>query len=387
MKIWLIQNIIAPYRIKLFEEIAKTKDIDFKLILLSKESKYYSHWKFSNSRMLFRACLIPGVCFNTSYESEICLNPLLLYYMFKEKPNVIICAGFSFATILALIYRLLLGRPYIIWNEGTCLTESKISFLKKIIRRILVHFAGAYIVAGSLSKKYIESLKSPYCRKPIFLSYNCVDNTFFASNFDKHRKEWKSNDNFRKLYPEKNILFVGALTKGKGIYQLISVYKQIVSTTNEHIGLILVGEGPLRCYIENEKRINDLKYIFIEGFISYADLPKYYAIANVFILLSLFDRNPLVLFEALACGLPVICSKNAGNAVDFIENGKNGFIVDPFDTDDIIEKTYKLLKLSDAERMEIMFKSRKIVEKANYRNSADAFLSACRLCWKNKHRY
>ena len=39
------------------------------------------------------------------------------------------------------------------------------------------------------------------------------------------------------------------------------------------------------------------------------------------ILLSLYDPNPLVIFEALACGIPIICSERAGNAVDFVIDG------------------------------------------------------------------
>ena len=61
-------------------------------------------------------------------------------------------------------------------------------------------------------------------------------------------------------------------------------------------------------------------------------------------LLSVYDCNPLVIFEALAAGLPTICSEHAGNAADFIADGKNGFIVDPEDVPDTASKTMMVLE-------------------------------------------
>ena len=54
-----------------------------------------------------------------------------------------------------------------------------------------------------------------------------------------------------------------------------------------------------------------------------------------------------MIFEALAAGLPAICSRHAGNAVDFIENGENGYIVDPEDVAAIADRSLTILKAAD----------------------------------------
>jgi len=52
----------------------------------------------------------------------------------------------------------------------------------------------------------------------------------------------------------------------------------------------------------------------------------------------------LVVNEAMACGLPVICSKNAGVARDLVRDGINGYLFNP---NDVMELRDKLLLLVD----------------------------------------
>lgn len=380
MRIWLIQDIIPPYRIKLFEHIAKEQGIDFKLILLLKELKRIPQWNFPVEEMAFKVERISGLSFHIGYENRICINPQLLPKMFKQRPDVVICGGFSFATLLTLIHKFICGRPYIIWSEGTFDTEHRHSIFRKYLRRIMIRFASALITAGSLSQKYLKSLLPKFYQKPFFISYNCVDNQFFSSTCERLRNSKEFNNKFRNRFPKKNILYVGQLIERKGIIQLLQVYDKLTSKIFDPVGLILVGQGPLRSYIENEKRNHNWEYIFLEGFIPYQKLPKYYAIADILILLSLYDPNPLVIFEALACGLPIICSERAGNAVDFIIDGKNGYIVDPMNISNIIQKTINLLETP--ERKKIAAISRQIVQKANYNDAAKTFINACRISLK-----
>lgn len=375
MKIWLIQNLLSPYRIELFKHIAETKNVDFKLILLSKGSRAYPQWSYSLDQLPFKAIKISGWSIDVGEANRMSFNPKLLFIMIREKPDIVICAGFSFATLLALIYRFITDRPYVIWNEGTHFTESRHSFLRILLRRIMAPFASAFIAAGTLSQKYLESLLPKSSKKPFFISYNCVDNQYFSSSCEKFRKDSEFKNDFRKRFPVRNILFAGQLVERKGIAQLLDVYREIVNNFQEPIGLIIVGQGPLQNYIENMKKENDWEYVFIEKYVSHNEMPRYYAIADVFALLSLYDPNPLVVFEALACGVPIICSERAGNAVDFIVDGKNGYIVDPMNTADVVKKAISFLE--DSKREEIAEFCRKVVQKANYSGAAKAFVDAC----------
>jgi glycosyltransferase involved in cell wall biosynthesis len=84
-----------------------------------------------------------------------------------------------------------------------------------------------------------------------------------------------------------------------------------------------------------------------------------------------------VVFEALHAGIPIICSTRAGNACDFIVSGKNGYIVDPADKDRIVQRTLEVLNWDWDKRHRAAELSRQLVKKANYHDSAQAFIDAC----------
>ena len=57
------------------------------------------------------------------------------------------------------------------------------------------------------------------------------------------------------------------------------------------------------------------------------DLPNYYNKASIFCLPTLEEGAPAVISQAMACGLPIIATKNC-QAPDVLDNGKNGFIIE-----------------------------------------------------------
>ena len=66
-------------------------------------------------------------------------------------------------------------------------------------------------------------------------------------------------------------------------------------------------------------------------------LPDIYNQSSVFCIPTLADGMPLVLLQAMACGLPAICTKYS-IAPDLITDGQEGFIVEPSDTKTISKK-------------------------------------------------
>ena len=73
----------------------------------------------------------------------------------------------------------------------------------------------------------------------------------------------------------------------------------------------------------------------LPGFKQYDELPAYYGCAAAFVHVSLTEPWGLVVNEAMASGLPVVVSRRCGCAADLVEEGKNGFVVDPMDSDGI----------------------------------------------------
>ncbi len=72
-----------------------------------------------------------------------------------------------------------------------------------------------------------------------------------------------------------------------------------------------------------------------------------------------------------------MCTNRAGNAPDFIVPGQNGYIVDPEDRDSVVRCLSDILKWDAVKRAECARVSREQVKKANYKDSAAAFVRAC----------
>jgi glycosyltransferase involved in cell wall biosynthesis len=378
MKVWLIQPGIAPYRIPLFTRLAQTPGIDLTVVLACEQVPGQS-WKIQTSQLPFPTELMSGIpCFNwyrgVGRERQVQFAFPLFWKLLIRRPDVVICSGFTLPTLLTLLAHRLTKVPYIIWNEGTEHTDSNISGIKRFLRRRMAASARAFITAGTLSKSYIERLLQHPERAQFFLSYNAVDN----SNFMIDTTDSVIHDRCKRLrlsLAPRNLLFVGRLIELKGIRELMAAYRDLVQKHHmSDLGLVLLGVGNLNSYVREYSTNHGLDHVVLAGQISQDEINLYYAVADVFVLLSHYDANPLVLFEALGSGIPIVCSYRAGNAADFIRDGENGYIVDPFDHAEVVERLR--MALEDINRDHARATSRELVAAANYDDAARAFVEA-----------
>lgn len=141
------------------------------------------------------------------------------------------------------------------------------------------------------------------------------------------------------LKKKKVILTVSRLSSEKNISMGIEAMKYL---PKEYIHII-IGEGPLRNELEGlvEKYELQEKVKFL-GYIDNKDIWDYYAIAEVFWLLSFTEGSPNVLQETLYARLPCIVSKTDGmqNVVD----RKTSIILNTWDSKELAQKTQNLVK-------------------------------------------
>jgi glycosyltransferase involved in cell wall biosynthesis len=115
------------------------------------------------------------------------------------------------------------------------------------------------------------------------------------------------------------VLFAGALTQRKGLADLFAAMNMINS---REIQLVVMGSllQPLAWY---RHRFSDFTY---EPPRPHREVLRLMQSCDVFVLPSVVEGRALVQQEAMACGLPLIATRNAG-ADDLIEEGVTGFLV------------------------------------------------------------
>ena len=137
-----------------------------------------------------------------------------------------------------------------------------------------------------------------------------------------------------KAYDKNTILFIGIDFKRKGGYVLLEAFKRVKKEIPD-AKLIIVGPDNLEV---------DLPDVEFKGLIKeHSQVEKLYREACLFVMPSLADPFPNVIFEAMAYKLPCVGTDVSG-IPEQIEDGKTGFIVPANDAGKLAERIIKLLK-------------------------------------------
>ncbi len=138
------------------------------------------------------------------------------------------------------------------------------------------------------------------------------------------------------------VLYVGRLVEEKGVDQLLRVWASLPA--RHGAVLVIVGDGPLKPALEAQvEKSAILGSVRFTG--HQADVAKFYAIADLFVLPSKTEGMSNSLLEAMAVGLPVIASDAGGNK-DVLEN-QSGVLVNWHDIPECVGVLTTLLTTPD----------------------------------------
>lgn len=249
---------------------------------------------------------------------------------------------------------------------------SKKTFIKNTNKILVLERGSTHILfQNQILQKAYEDLNIPYksinqklINKELeeykLANYISVPSIFAKNSFlEKKISEKKLiqvplgvnlNDFYRFEKKDKNekirIIYVGQLSVRKGIIYLLEAFDELSKTKNfNNIELLCLGNIDF----EIEKKIKNLKKNKKISFISpkkQKDLINYYNSSDIFILPSIEEGLAMVQLQALACGVPVISTKNSG-AEDIIQDGVNGLIIQPFSVNDIKNKIIYFIENKD----------------------------------------
>jgi len=122
------------------------------------------------------------------------------------------------------------------------------------------------------------------------------------------------------------IVSVGRLSREKGHADLIRAFRALIEERpQENYRLVLVGDGSARA--ELVAAASDLgdRVLFVGH---QPDPWPYFCMANLFVLPSHTEGSPLVLFEAMAAGLPIIATA-VGGVPEVVQSGVDAILVPP----------------------------------------------------------
>jgi len=187
---------------------------------------------------------------------------------------------------------------------------------------------------------YVTTVSKSNYEKLIELGVDKEKVTVIPNSYDKNIFKPIPEDCKEGLNIPKNkkiILSVGMLEEIKGHEYLIKAMKKVIDKEKDVL-CIIVGSGQLKSKLQrliNDLNLND--YVKLVGAKQHDEIPLWMNASDLFVLPSLNESFGIVQIEAMACGKPVVATRNGGSE-EIVVNEKLGYLVESKNSDDLAEK-------------------------------------------------
>ena len=261
-----------------------------------------------------------------SHHFKGIINPSLNNEIESWKAEAVLVFGWSFHSHLKCLRYFSNKIPVLFRGDSTLLDVQ--GGIKQSLRRLFLKWVYSHVTVafyvGENNRKYFLA----HGLKPAQLIYgpHAVDNERFAghaSNYENQAVELR-----KKLGLQSDdlvLLFVGKFEGKKNPFFLVDLINSISDT---RLKILFAGSGALQPALQSAAAKNSR--ILLIDFQNQLQMPIIYRVGDCFVLPS---KGPgetwgLALNEAMASGKAVIASNKTGGAIDLIEDGVNGMVLD-----------------------------------------------------------
>ena len=356
LKIAVYYSFYVPYLEDLFLRISQ---LGLKVDYFVGGPEARQHWAFNvqnfKSGNYSRIVLSRRIKFDTKYAGIKYFDIKIISKILRERYDFFIIEFSEPLTIILSFFLKPIGSRIVSWN-GMCVTSPKfIRKLAEVIVRLCVNLSDYFVARSIYAKNYLieKGVKS----KKITIIPHGIDTAKFELEMDaKLKRELR-------LQSKKVVLYVGRLMYWKGVDYLIHAFK-IVNEKRKDIHLLIVGEGPLKDYLQQLVLQEGLgKTVTFLGVVPSSDIFRYYSICDVHVAPSIITRDMIEIFgivylEAMASGKPSIAFDIPAEVQNIIVDGETGFLVPAKNVEQLAEKICVLL-MDDEKRLKMGTNARK----------------------------
>jgi glycosyltransferase involved in cell wall biosynthesis len=138
-------------------------------------------------------------------------------------------------------------------------------------------------------------------------------------------------------------VFLGAIGKRKGIYDLLPAFTQLLKSVPQS-KLIICGDGELTKAKKMVKQLGISKQVDFAGWVTGDEKNHFLNIADVVILPSYNEGLPMVILEAMSLGKCVLSTK-VGGIPEAIQSGENGLLIDAGNIEQLTKAMHSLCEI------------------------------------------
>lgn len=266
------------------------------------------------------------------------VNLGMILKLIREPKSIIIVHGYHYFTHLMI---LMLGKLFghticfrsdVPNNHEILKTGWKQKIKKLGLKYILFPNINYFLFVGTQNKLFYESYN--ITQKRLISSPYAIDNERFRNYVcDKEAVRTSLGIGLK----DKVITFSGKYIHKKRPLDLLKAFDKL---NEKKVWVIFIGNGELKSCMEKYILEKKLQKVIMTGFVNQQEIPKYYAIADLFVMCSEQGEHwGLSVNEAMNFDVPLVLSDLTGCAVDLVVPGENGYI---FETGNVSQLTSKI---------------------------------------------
>jgi glycosyltransferase involved in cell wall biosynthesis len=372
----IVASHVIQYQAPFFRLLAREPDIELTVIYCSsagadpyrdEEMKTTVRWDIDLLQG-YRHVLLRNFGFGDRYGRLI--NPGIVPALARGRFDaVIFMFGWGSVTaLLGLVACRALRIPSFLYGdssfpppETTWRARLRARFVRAVFR-----LATGFMTSGELNAEYYRHYGGD--PKTFFLLPWAVDNERFAEAGPLSDDERRALRARYGIGDEAVFLFSAKLLPRKDPMTLLRAYERMQQRARAAV--IFMGEGELRPRLEQYAREHALGGAHFIGFVNQSALPRHYAMANVFVLPSVYEPRGAVVNEAMAGGLPVVTTDRCGSIGDIVLDGENAFVYPAGDAD-ALAAIMDRLAADGVLRARMAERSREIIATWDYRRGVE----------------
>jgi glycosyltransferase involved in cell wall biosynthesis len=325
----ILTEIIAPYRIPVFNALAERSDIDPHVIFLAENDPALRLWHVYKDEIKFSYEVLRGWRGRWG-KHNVLLNAGVGTALRRARTEALVCGGYNyFASWQAAWWATRNAVPLLLWSESNATDKRRNRAPVEFLKRRFSGMCRAFVAAGVSSRDYLIELGAP--TSSVFIAPDAVDVQMYAARAvgaRARRAELRAEHHL----PERYFLYVGRLVEEKGVFDLLAAYAALDDGIRAQVGLVFVGDGAVRTELERQAAKIHTGGIRFPGWVHRERISEFYALAEALVFPTHSDPWGLVVNEAMACSLPIVASDVAGCVADLVRVSKNGFTFRPRDT-------------------------------------------------------
>lgn len=369
-----------PARLYALRRYLREREIRLLVVEISGKGSPYSfdtscHHLFPDWLQLFPERDMEGIG-----SAEAC--DAVLRCLDQIRPDLVISGAIAFPSGAANVrWGIRQRKPVIVFDNARLEDVPRSAHVDWVKRQLYSHVDAMLIPAPS----HVPSFRYfGFDEGRLFFGINCIDNAFFS------RSPARETDDtgvlpLRRPY----FLALGRQVEKKNWLRLLQAFRSVADhPAVRDWQLLFIGDGPdhesLRA---TSGDLLDRRVHFLP-FKSQDNLTFFYENAGALVLPSMYGETwGLVVNEAMAAGRPVLVSKKCGCAETLVEEGVNGFLLDPDDQESIESALVRFASFGSEKRSAMGKASERIIEDWGLERFCEGMFNAIsRACSEEKRR-